>query len=195
MGFGKNMPLIRSLMAQCPPIPVPAPKSQLYINEHFCHTFKFGIVTNGHGIIRHISFYNKNFMHSHPEIVVNKKSDSPDKDKCIHDSRLLIPTPKNFFKMYPLIQPKVFLRDAAFDTIDLYKKLLSGDTFGNARHFSRAYIPLNPMIHLENIDYTINEEGVPCCPHDSSVQMHFKTPQPETTYSLGLTSFISYKAY
>lgn len=64
---------------------------QLYINGHFCYVFKFGIVTNGLGIIRHISFYNKNFMISHPEIVVEKKSDSPDEDKCVHDAKLLIP--------------------------------------------------------------------------------------------------------
>ena len=54
---------------------------QLYINGHFCYVFRFGIVTNGLGIIRHISFYNKNFMTSHPDIVVEKKSDSPDEDK------------------------------------------------------------------------------------------------------------------
>lgn len=41
---------------------------QLYINGHFCYVFKFGVVTNGLGIVRHISFYNKNFMASHPEI-------------------------------------------------------------------------------------------------------------------------------
>ena len=40
---------------------------QLYINGHFCYVFKFGIVTNGLGIIRHISFYNKDFMTSHPD--------------------------------------------------------------------------------------------------------------------------------
>ena len=34
---------------------------QLYINGHFCYIFKFGIITNGLGIIRHISFYNKDF--------------------------------------------------------------------------------------------------------------------------------------
>ena len=45
---------------------------QLYINGHFCYVFKFGIVTNGLGIIRHISFYNKNFMASHPDIVVKR---------------------------------------------------------------------------------------------------------------------------
>ena len=30
---------------------------QLYINGHFCYVFKFGIITNGLGIIRHIAFY------------------------------------------------------------------------------------------------------------------------------------------
>lgn len=79
---------------------------QLYINGHFCYVFKFGIVTNGLGIIRHISFYNKNFMASHPDIVVEKKSDSPDEDKCVHDSKLLIPTLKDFFSKHPLINPK-----------------------------------------------------------------------------------------
>ena len=34
---------------------------QLYINGHFCYVFKFGIITNGLGIIRHIAFYNKKF--------------------------------------------------------------------------------------------------------------------------------------
>ena len=107
---------------------------QLYINGHFCYVFKFGIVTNGLGIIRHISFYNKNFMASHPDIVVEKKSDSPDEDKCVHDSKLLIPTLKDFFSKHPLINPKTFLGDAAFDTAQLYKSLLTGDTFGNDKH-------------------------------------------------------------
>lgn len=80
---------------------------QLYINGHFCYVFKFGIVTNGLGIIRHISFYNKDFMASHPDIIVEKKSDSPDEDKCVHDSKLLIPTLKDFFSRHPLINPKL----------------------------------------------------------------------------------------
>ena len=88
---------------------------QLYINEHFCYIFKFGIVTNGLGIIRHISFYNKDFMISHPDIVVEKKSDSPNEDKCVRDSKLLIPTLIDFFFKHPLINPKPFLVDAAFD--------------------------------------------------------------------------------
>ncbi|MGN8778757.1 transposase [Blautia sp. HCP3S3_C12] len=147
---------------------------QLYINGHFCYVFKFSIVTNGLGIIRHISFYNKNFMASHPDIVVEKKSDSPDEDKCVHDSKLLIPTLKDFFSKHPLINPKTFLGDAAFDTAQLYKSLLTGDTFGNDKHFSKAYIPLNARSGLENLDYSINEDGIPCCPHDPSLQMKYE---------------------
>ena len=147
---------------------------QLYINGHFCYVFKFGIVTNGLGIIRHISFYNKEFMLSHPDIVVEKKSDSPDEDKCVHDSKLLIPTLKDFFSKHPLINPKTFLGDAAFDTAQLYKSLLTGNTFDNDKHFSKAYIPLNARSGLENQDYTINENGIPCCPNDPLLPMKYE---------------------
>ena len=147
---------------------------QLYINGHFCYVFKFGIVTNGLGIIRHIAFYNKDFMAAHPDIIVEKKSDSPDEDKCVHDSKLLIPTLKDFFSKHPLINPNTFLGDAAFDSTALYKKLLSGDTFGSGRHFIKAYIPFNSRAGLENQDYSINEDGIPCCPHDSSLPMKYE---------------------
>ena len=36
---------------------------------------------------------------------------------------------------------------------------------------SKAYIPLNARSGLENKDYSINENGVPCCPHDPSLPM------------------------
>ena len=160
---------------------------QLYINGHFCYVFKFGIVTNGLGIIRHISFYNKDFLSSHPDIVVEKKSDSPDEDKSVHDSKLLIPTLRDFFEKHPLINPKVFLGDAAFDTVQLYKDLLTGDTFGKDRHFSSAYIPLNQRAHLENTDYTINENGIPCCPHDAELPM--KPEGSKSNLRSGLRTF------
>lgn len=144
---------------------------QLYINGHFCYVYKFGIITNGLGIVRHISFYNKSFLDSHPEIIVDKKSDSPDEDKSIHDAKLLIPTLKDFFTMHPLINPKTFLGDAAFDSAKLYKELLTGDNFGIGKHFSKAYIPLNRRSQLKNNDYTINEDGIPCCPHDPNLPM------------------------
>ena len=148
---------------------------QLYINGHFCYVYKFGIVTNGFGIVRHISFYNKDFLATHPEITVEKKSDSPDEDKSVHDARLLVPTLIDFFRTHPLINPKNFLGDAAFDSIEIYKALLTGDTFGtdadgNDRRFLAAYIPLNRS-RLENEDYSINQDGIPCCPHDPDLPM------------------------
>ena len=151
---------------------------QLYVDGHFCYVYKIGIVTNGLGIVRHIEFYNQEFLASHPELISNKKSVSPDKDKSVHDARLLIPTLQDFFYAHPLINPKTFLGDAAFDAVNLYKELLSGDTFGIDKHFSKAYIPLNSRSHLENKDYTINENGIPCCPLDSSLPM-----KPETNTS------------
>lgn len=100
-------------------------------------------------------------MTDHLEIVVVKKSDSPDEDKSVPDSKLLIPTLKDFFSKHPLINPETFLGNAAFDSVELYKKLLTGDTFGNDKHFSKAYILLNARSRLENQDYTINEDGIP----------------------------------
>lgn len=187
-GFDKSYDPYKAAYGSMPSYASANPEiKQLYINGHFCYVFKFGIVTNGLGIIRHISFYNKDFFKAHPDIVVNNKSDSPDKDKCVHDSKLLIPTLKDFFSMHPLINPKTFLGDAAFDAVEIYKALLSGDTFGRTRHFLKAYIPLNARSHLENVDYNINENGLPCCPHDPSLPM-----KPETSRSnlrCGLQTF------
>ena len=175
MGFDENYNPYAAAYKSMPSHASANPEiKQLFVNGHFCYVFKFGIITNGLGIIRHISFYNKDFMKSHPDIVVDKKSDSPDEDKCAHDSKLLIPTLKDFFHKHPLINPKVFLGDAAFDTIQLYKDLLSGDTFGTNRHFSKAYIPLNARSGLENTDYTINDDGIPCCPNTPSLPMKYE---------------------
>ena len=144
---------------------------QLYINGHFCYAYKFGIVTNVLGIIRHLAFYDKDFFKAHPDIEIEKKSDSPDEDKSVHDARLLIPTLTDFFKKHPVITPKTFLGDAAFDSAVLYKELLTGDTFGKDRHFSKAYIPLNSRSELKHPDYTLNADGIPCCPHDETLAM------------------------
>lgn len=138
---------------------------QLYINGHFCYAYKFGIITNGLGIVRNITFYNNAFKKKHPDIPVKKKSDSPDEDKSLHDSKALIPTLIDFFKSHPLINPKIFLGDAAFDSIEIYKSLFQD------LHFSKAYIPLNQRSKLKNTDYTINEDGIPCCPNDASLPM------------------------
>ena len=81
---------------------------QMYINGHFCYAYKSGIVTNGLGIARDISFYNKDFLDSHPEIIVEKKSGSPDEDKSLADSKALIPALKDFFKNIRLSIRKFF---------------------------------------------------------------------------------------
>ena len=185
--FDKSYDPYKAAYGSMPPHASANPEiKQLYINGHFCYVFKFGIVTNGLGIIRHISFYNKDFMSSHPDIVVEKKSNSPDEDKSVHDSKLLIPTLNDFFSKHQMINPKTFLGDAAFDSAAIYKELLSGNTFGESRHFSKAYIPLNLRSGLENNDYTINADGIPCCPHDDSLPM-----QSEGTVKLksGITKF------
>ena len=108
--------------------------------------------------LRQIAFYNKDFMTAHPEIIVEKNSNSPDEDKCVHDAKLLIPTLKDFFAKHPLINPKAFLGDAAFDSCQLYGELLTGNTFGENKHFTKAYIPLNSRSGLKNPD-------LPTAPH------------------------------
>ena len=174
-GFDKSYDPYKAAYGSMPSHAAANPEiKQLYINGHFCYAYKFGIVTNGLGIIRHIAFYDKDFFEAHPDIKVEKKSDSPDEDKSVHDARLLIPTLVDFFKKYPVFNPKTFLGDAAFDSISLYKELLTGDTFGKNRHFSKAYIPLNSRAGLENPDYTLNANGIPCCPYDETLPMKYE---------------------
>ncbi len=138
---------------------------QMYINGHFCYAFKFGILTNGMGIVRDITFYNKDFLASHPDIIVEKKSNSPDEDKSLADSKALIPVLKDFFQKHPLINPKTFLGDAAFDSIEIYKYLLEDTSI------EKACIPLNGRISLPDAGCPLNGDGIPCCPKDPSLPM------------------------
>lgn len=72
-GFDKSYNPYKAAYASMPTHASANPEiKQLFVNGHFCYVFKFGIITNGLGIIRHISFYNKDFMASHPDIVVDK---------------------------------------------------------------------------------------------------------------------------
>ena len=165
---------------------------QQYLNGHFCYAYKAGILTNGLGIIRAIEFYDKDYFAAHPEIELYKKTDAPDEDKSVGDARLLLPMLKDFFRKHPLIDPVTFLGDAAFDSADIYKSLLSGDMFGTredgtARIFERAFIPMNVRAADKGTDYTINEEGIPCCPHDPTLPMK---PEGNTSHlRCGLKTF------
>jgi hypothetical protein len=138
---------------------------QLYINGHFCYVYKFGMITNGLGIVRDITFYNQDFMKTHPDIIIDKKSSSPDEDKSLSDSKALLPVLSDFFNKHPSIQPDIFVGDAAFDTINIYKGLLSD------LEFNKAYIPLNSRSSLSSSEYTLTEDGIPCCPHDPKLPM------------------------
>ena len=73
---------------------------QQYINGHFCYAHKAGIIANGLGIVRHISFFDENFKKKHPE-VVSQKTDNPDLDKEIGDSTSLKPVLSDFFELHP----------------------------------------------------------------------------------------------
>ena len=140
----------------------------MYINGHFCYSYKFGIVTNGLGIVRNLSLYNKDFISSHPEITDVQTSNSPDNDKSLHDTKVLIPVLKDLFNKHPLIRPKTFLGDAAFDSCLIYDSLLTD------LKFSEVYIPLNKRSQVKNKDYTINEDGIPCCPNNSSLPLKYE---------------------
>ena len=147
---------------------------QLYIDDHFCFAYKLGIV-------RHLDLYNKDFFQKHPEIILEKKSNSPDEDKSVHDVRLLVPALQDLFAAHPLFQPDTFYETPLLTPQNSIKNFFSGDTFGtdadgNGRHFQKSYIPLNSRAGLENKDYSINQDGIPCYPNDPSL-----TLKPEGT--------------
>jgi len=141
---------------------------QLYINGHFCYADKFAVITNGLGIMRHISFLDDGFKEAHPEIPVEKKTDSPDEDKSIGDSTALKPVLSDFFGLHPDFKPDTFLGDSAFDSYDTYEFLK--DEF----NFSRVLIPLNTRneSNLPKVGYNIY--GYPTCPNDKNLAMKRK---------------------
>ena len=141
---------------------------QMYINGHFCYADKFAILTNGLGIVRHISFIDDDdFKAAHPDLVVEKKTDSPDEDKSVGDASALVPVLQDFFSLHPDFHPDTFLGDSAFDSADLYGKLFHDFLF------SKVLIPYNPRNEssLKKVGY--NEYGYPTCPNDDSLAMKY----------------------
>ena len=97
--------------------------------------------------------------------LLKKKSDSPDEDKSLADSKALLPVLIDFFQKHPLINPKTFLGDAAFDTIEIYKALLmilalKKHLFHSGQNYQwkKMATPSTKMVF-------------PCCPHDSTLPM------------------------
>ena len=54
-------------------------------------------------------FLQQGLLKKHPDIVVGKKSDSPDEDKSLADSKALLPVFNWLFQKHPLINPRRFL--------------------------------------------------------------------------------------
>ncbi len=154
--------LMPSQAASCPDA------KQQYINGHFCYADKSAILTNGLGIIRHITFLDDDFKTVHPELVIDKKSHSPDEDKSIGDATCLKPVLSDFFSLHPDFHPDTFLGDSSFDTIETYGMLM------NDFHFSKALIPYNPRNEssLKKVGYS--EYGYPTCPNDPSLAMKYR---------------------
>jgi len=133
---------------------------QQYINGHYCYAHKVGIISNGNGIIRDISFFDDKFKKAHPEII-SSKTDNPDVDKEISDSHSLKPVLYDFFAKHPDMSFSTFLGDSAFDSYDNYTMLK------NDFHFSRACIPLNHR-NSKNNNVDHDEYGTPICPLDKT---------------------------
>ena len=140
---------------------------QMHINGHFCYVHKFGILTNGLGIVRNITFLDDDFKQNHPEIIIEKKSDSPDEDKSIGDSTSLQPVLNDFFSTHPDLKYDVFLGDSAFDKGDHYTFLK--DTC----KFKKVLIPLNlgNSSNLKTIGF--NKLGYPLCPNNDNLVMKY----------------------
>ena len=46
---------------------------QQYINGHYCYAHKVGIMTNGIGIIRNISFFDDDFKNLYSGLILQRK--------------------------------------------------------------------------------------------------------------------------
>jgi len=139
----------------------PAVKQQ-YINGHFCYAQKAGILTNGLGIVRHISLFDEDFKAAHPEIPIDKRSDNPDADKEVGDAKALLPVLRDFRAAHPSLEYSTFMGDSSFDSYDLYAALLG--KYG----FSRAVIPMNPRNSAGKSNNEYDESGIPLCPADKT---------------------------
>jgi hypothetical protein len=135
---------------------------QQYINGHFCYAQKAGILVNGLGIVRHIDLFDEAFKEKHPEMTVEKRSDNPDLDKEIGDSKALLPVLRDFRAAHPSLSYSTFMGDSSFDSYDLYSTLLS------EHGFSRAVIPMNPRNSAGACPVGFNDSGIPLCPADQT---------------------------
>lgn len=140
---------------------------------HFCYGRKFGIITNGLGIPRHIDFFDDDFKSRHKDFIY-EDTDSPDFDKSVSDSKSLKPIFTDFYNLHSSFHHDIFLGDAAFDTIANYDFLLRKNVNGISL-FKKAFIPLNSRASSDKPDSPLNEHGIPVCPFNHSLPMVFNS--------------------
>lgn len=104
---------------------------------HFCYGRKFGILTNGLGIPRHIDFFDDDFKSRHKDFIY-EDSDSPDFDKSVSDNKSLQPILSDFYKLHPSFHHDIFLGDAAFDFYSTYDFLLKKNV-KRCRSFQKGF--------------------------------------------------------
>lgn len=142
---------------------------KMYANGHFCYGRKFGIITNGLGIPRHIDFFDDDFKSRHQDFIY-QDTDNPDFDKSVADNKSLIPFFTDFYNLHPSFHHDIFLGDSAFDAHSTYDFLLKEDDNGKAI-FKKAFIPLNSRATSNKPNCPVNENGIPVCPNDNSLPM------------------------
>ena len=80
-----------------------------------------------------------------------------------------------------MIIAKAFLCDVPFDSALLYKELLTSNTFGKNKHFSKAYTPLNSRAGITNPNCKINEKGIHYCSKDHTLPMKSEISSKQKT--------------
>lgn len=123
----------------------------------------FSIHTNRLDIVRYIAFLDDDFKVAHPEMPIEKKSDSPDEGKSIGVSSFLKPKLFDFFALHPVFTPISFWVIPILILLKLTASL----------NFSKALIPYNlrNKSTLEKVGYNIY--GYPTWPKDSTLVMKY----------------------
>lgn len=116
--------------------------------------------------MRNITFLDDDFKSKHPEIQIDKKSDSPDEDKSISDSKSLKPVLTDYFNLHPNASHHTFLGDSIFDSYANYPMLL--DEF----KFKKVLIPINTRRTNPKLPPILyDENGWPLCSKDPTKTM------------------------
>lgn len=163
---------VYGLLADC--VAVNSAVKQQYINGHFCCTRKVGPLTNALGIMRHINFFDDAFKKAHPELLIDKRTDNPDMEKELGDSRTLLLILQDFSSNHRNLRYGTFLGDTAFDSHGTYFALL------RELRFARAVIPMSRRNTASKHDDLLNEPSIPLRPVNGS-QLKFQSVYREKT--------------